>query len=126
MGETSASAVSTDDDDEGSGTDSEEGMRWAADEPTAMWDESLLEQEGFDALVKDRSANPREETGPATIQKTGGRSSTGSIEVSADATGGHKAVAAPKRRASGLSWALTFGIAIALGAAVYFIVRFLR
>ena len=91
-----------------------------------MWDESLLEQEGFDALVKDRVERPREQTGPATHQKVGGRSVTGSIELSADATGGHGAVTAPKKRGSGLSWALTFGVALALGVAVYFLVRFLR
>ncbi len=119
--------MSTDEhDDDESGDDSGEGMRWAADEPTAMWDESLLEQEGFNALVKDRAANPREETGPATIQQVGGKSRSQSVEISSEATGGHKAVSAPKKRPGGLSWALTFGIAIALGGVVYLLVRLLR
>lgn len=114
------------DEDDGNTSDSEEGMRWAADEPTAMWDESLLQQEGFDALVKDRASNPREETGPATLQKVGGTSAAGSIEVSPDATGGHAAVTARRPKGRGMSWALTFGLAIGLGFGVYLLVRFLR
>ena len=112
--------------DDESGGASGEGMRWAADEPTAMWDESLLEQEGFNALLKDRAQNPREETGPATGQQVGGKSRSESVEISTDATGGHKAVSAPKKRPGGLSWALTFGLAIALGGVVYLLVRLLR
>lgn len=108
--------------------DEAEAMRWAADEPTAMWDESLLEKEGFDALVKDRTQNPREATGPATTEQVGGSSRTGSVEISSEATGGHRAVSAGggAKRPSGLSWALTFGVAIGLGFLVYLVVRMLR
>ncbi|MBX3273040.1 MAG: hypothetical protein KF729_22445 [Sandaracinaceae bacterium] len=119
--------MSEKDEDEGGVTDSEEAMRWAAEEPTAMWDESFLEREGFDALLKDRAANPREETGPATVEGAGGKSRTGSVEISSEVTGGHPAVSAPrKRRSGGLSWALTLVVAITLGFAVYALVRLLR
>lgn len=111
---------------EGEDVSSGEAMRWAAEEPTAMWDESMLHDEGFDALVNDRASNPREETGPATTQGVGGADAS-KVKVSASATGGHPAVAGKRtKKQGGLSWTLTIVLAIGLAFAVYVLVSYLR
>lgn len=102
-----------------------ESPRWAADEPTAMWDESSLKDAGYDQLAEHREKTPRAESGPATGRGVGGDREQG-VYVSRELTGGHAAQGAPKAVTSGISWALTVGIAIALGVAVYFLITFLR
>jgi hypothetical protein len=106
-----------------------ESGRWAADEPTAMWDDSALNDAGFAELMKDRQERPREATGPATNRAAGGSSEAGKIEV----TGTHPQPSAPRPASapqrsgpSALSWALTVALAIGIGVVVFFVVRALR
>ena len=103
-----------------------EPPRWAADEPTAMWDESSLKEAGYEKLAEHRAVAPRGESGPATRREVGGDAGD-RVEVSRELTGGHRAQPGPSKSAgSSISWVLTIGIAVALGVAVYFLVRFLR
>ena len=102
--------------------------QWAAEEPTAMWDESAMRGQGYDALAKDREDKPREATGPATEREVRGDVKQG-VEVSRALTGTHGKLdraPAPAPKASALSWVITLGIAIALGVGVFFVVRMLR
>ncbi len=114
--------MSTEDD----ANDDEDRARWAADEPTAMWDESMMRDAGFDELAQHREVQPRSETGPATGREVGGDVKA-KVGVSAELTGGHRAVPAPEpSKGNGLSWIVTGLLAVLFGVAAYFAVRFLR
>jgi hypothetical protein len=100
--------------------------RWAADEPTAMWDDSLMRDAGYTDLAKDRSEKPRGESGPATERGVGGDEAA-RVRVSPELTGGHPAVSAPPaKKPPGLSWVITVVLAVGLGVAVYVAIRLLR
>jgi hypothetical protein len=101
-----------------------EPAKWAAEEPTAMWDESSMREQGYDALAKDREAKPRQETGPATELGVRGQVKEG-VEVSRALTGNHAAVKRPqaKPQSSALSWVITFAVALVLGVGVFFLLR---
>jgi hypothetical protein len=104
------------------------GGRWAAEEDTAMWDDSAMQNAGFGELAKDRVAKPREESGPAT-QKSFGGEDAAKIKVSGELTGGHKAQPKPAAAPAGpsmLSWVLTIALALGIGIAVFFVVRALK
>lgn len=107
--------------------DDPDGPRWAADEPTAMWNESMMADSGYQDLANDRAEKPRVETGPATGREVKGDVAA-KVAVSAELTGGHKAVppAAPAAPRAALSWVITVVLAVALGGAAYFLVRLLR
>ncbi len=108
--------------------DDPDGPRWAADEPTAMWDESAMADSGYQDLAKDRTEKPRNETGPATGREVKGDVAA-KVAVSAELTGGHKAAPATppsSPRSGALSWVITVVLAVALGGAAYFLVRLLR
>lgn len=108
-----------DDDDDSS------APRWAADEPTAMWDDSVMAESGYQDLAKDRSEKPRAESAPATDRGVKGEDRS-KVTVSGELTGGHAALPAAAPQRSVTSWILTALLAVALGAAAYFAVRFLR
>ncbi|WP_053235442.1 hypothetical protein [Sandaracinus amylolyticus] len=101
---------------EGSATQSSEAPRWAADEPTAMWDEGSLRDRGFD----DVAQAPSPTTGPATAPGVGGddRATVHSVPSAAP-----RPVAPPP--AGGLSWPMTVAIATIVAVVVYFAVRLL-
>lgn len=86
------------------------GPRWAADEPTAMWDEDALRREGLDpALAPERPAATKPDVrGPEPAK----------VEAGAGAASG-----APT---AGLSWLATFTLAALVAAVVYVVVRMLR
>lgn len=109
--------------------DKDDPARWAADEPTAMWDEASMKDAGFKDLAKHRAEKPRAETGPATERGVKGELAT-KVNVSAELTGGHKAqpaAPAPSSPSSSvLSWVITGVLAIGLATAAYFAVRYLR
>ncbi|HEY8428192.1 MAG TPA: hypothetical protein VIL20_07450 [Sandaracinaceae bacterium] len=107
--------------------DNPEAPRWAADEPTAMWDDSLLADAGYADLAKHRAEQPRTETGPATERGVKGDVDE-KVAVSSELTGGHAALPAPRAPKGGgaLSWVLTVLVAIGVGVAAYFVVRWLR
>lgn len=99
--------------------------RWAADEPTAMWDDSALEGAGYDQLAKDRAARPRAETGPATGRDVRGEDRA-AVKVSSELTGAQRLEPVAPSEKRSLSWTITIGLAIALGVVVYLAVRLLR
>jgi hypothetical protein len=95
--------------------------RWAADEPTAMWDEASLKKEGYEGLA-EAPAEPAK--GPATAPDVGGEDRR---SVLAPETGTASANAAPGPvESGGLSWPATLAIATLVAIFVYFAVRMLR
>lgn len=113
----------SDQDDEGESSGG--APRWAADEPTAMWDDSALEGAGYDQLAKDRAARPRAATGPATEREVRGEDRS-AVKVSSELTGAQRLQPAASNEKRSLSWAITIACALALGVAVYLVVRLLR
>lgn len=109
-----------DDDD-----DDLDGESHAADEPTAVWDESALRAAGLSDLLKRRDAEP--EAPPAT--RSVAPSAESSIVIDEGVTPGLPQIiaaepAAPAAR--GLGWFATLAIAVVLGGAVYLLIRALR
>ena len=98
-----------------------EAQRWAADEPTAMWDDSEMKAGGYDALAEDRQAKPRGETGPATGRSAGGMDDS-SIQLSRGPVVQRAAAAAP-RKPGGISWVLTILLSLGLGVGVFILIR---
>jgi len=86
------------DDDEHVAVDS------AADAPTAVWDEESLRAAGVEMPAQEEAKQGTAPPQIETVSDTGGMG----------------------RRAGGLSWPLTIALAVGLGLAVYFLVRFLR
>jgi hypothetical protein len=120
--------VSAEEDDEGArgaddAGDGHRAPRWAADEPTAMWDDSVLEDAGYDRLASHREEKPREATGPATRREVGGDLAQG-IHVSKATSPGTAPV--PSRKNPAIGWILTAVVAVLLGGGVYALIRFLR
>ncbi|MEY4515378.1 MAG: hypothetical protein RLZZ450_7500 [Pseudomonadota bacterium] len=110
-----------DDDD-----DDLEAESHAADEPTAVWDESALRAAGLSDLLKRRDVEA--EAPPATRSAAPGAES--SIVIDEGVTPGlAQAIAAepstPAPR-GGMGWAATLAIAVILGGAVYYLIRLLR
>ena len=105
--------------------DKDDPSRWAADEPTAMWDEASMSEAGYKDLAKHRVERPRAETGPATERGVKGELAS-KVNVSSELTGGHAAQPAAAPSSNVLSWVITGVLAIGLAVAAYFAVRFLR
>ncbi len=104
--------------------DDQSGARWAADEPTAMWDESVMRDAGYEELAKHRAEKPRAESGPATERGVKGDVAK-KIAVSSELTGSH--AASPAKPASrAMSWVVTVVLAVGLAVVAYFTVRALR
>lgn len=108
------------------GAESRGAPRWAADEPTAMWDESALRDQGFaDAAEAARAAS-----GPATAPRVGGddRATVQAPTMPAPTLPAPTMQATPRASApsgGGLSWPLTIAIACVVAVVVYFAVRLL-
>jgi hypothetical protein len=107
-----------DDDD-----DDLDGESHAADEPTAVWDESALRAAGLSDLLKRHEAEPA--APPATRSEHPGAES--SIVVDGVAPDSPQVILAePAEPARGLGWFATLAIAVVLGGAVYLLIRMLR
>jgi hypothetical protein len=110
--------------------DEDDGESHAADEPTAVWDESALRAAGLaDLLNKPRKSDPPPP--PATASVAPDRPS---IEVSQEMAL-PDALPEPPREppvladppASGsLGWGATLGLAMVLGAIVYALIRYVK
>ncbi len=87
-----------DDDDPGS---------LAADDPTAMWDESSLRELGIGS-----------DDGPSAPATSASSQGGPSVQVSLSNR--------PQKAQARLSWMVTIGIALVLGVGVFFVVRMLR
>jgi hypothetical protein len=131
--------------------DDDDAESHAADEPTAVWDENALRAAGLSDLLRKRDSEPP--APPATVPAASGRTEssivvdvnsivpkeTGSDRREAsssarDASSGPARIVTPLPQASpqlasedgGLGWGATLGIAVALGAIVYGLIRFLK
>jgi hypothetical protein len=107
----------------------DDGESHAADEPTAVWDESALRAAGLEDLLKRREVEPAAR--PATPANAGRDASIVIDEAVTSPPSGPpvavraKLVSQPARSA-GFGWPATIAIAIALGVAAYVAIRFLR
>jgi hypothetical protein len=115
--------------------DGDDGESHAADEPTAVWDESALRAAGLtDLFSKRKSEPPPPPATPAAVS-----ADRPSIEVSDDmrpdaATPVAQApepepprIAEPADPpAPGMGWASTLALAIVLGAIVYALIRYVK
>ncbi len=109
----------------------DDGESHAADEPTAVWDESALRAAGLTDLLSKRKSDPP--PAPATKSTMPDRPS---IEVSQDVSLQAQLVppvqepqfvaepAAPPSNSMG--WGATLGLAVLLGAVVYAVIRFVK
>jgi hypothetical protein len=105
-----------------------DGESHAADEPTAVWDESALRAAGLTDLLqrRDEPASP-----PATRADRASDTAPSIVVEDVPGAGGPGPVipadpAPSGALARGLGWGATLLVAIALGAAVYLLVRYLR
>jgi len=104
-----------------------DGESHAADEPTAVWDESALRAAGLTDLLKRRD---EPEAPPAT--RAVQASSTAPSIVVDDVETPPPGVVIPadpvpqSALARGLGWGATMIVAVLLGAAVYVAIRFIR
>jgi hypothetical protein len=103
-------------------TASSEGQRWAADEPTAMWDDKALRDEGYPGVAD--AAPGIAPSGPATGPDVGGHERANVVSKGGAQQGGAPAPALAA--GGGLSWPLTIAIATLVAVVVYFAVRMLR
>jgi hypothetical protein len=116
--------------------DDDDGESHAADEPTAVWDESALRAAGLTDLLNKRKSDPPPP--PATKSTVPDRPS---IEVSEDVARAAAAELAASRVTNpepmpaaepapapqgGLGWGATLGLAVVLGAIVYVLIRLLK
>jgi hypothetical protein len=101
-----------------------DGESHAADEPTAVWDESALRAAGLSDLLKRREDEPA--AAPAT--RSVAPDAESSIVIDEGVTPGIPQVilADPAPAARGLGWGATLAIAVVLGGAVYMLIRLLR
>ncbi len=93
-----------------------------------MWDDAEMRGAGFNDLATHREKAPEAARAPATEKDVRGEDARG-VHVEQERPNpppNQPAVAAPLGRSGGISWVMTFSLAIALGVAVYFLVRFLR
>lgn len=96
----------------------------AADEPTAVWDMETLRKAGLSELVEKPESTP---PGPATPAVGMARPS-----IIVEEKPHEKAAVIPQHAprapepAKGLGWLSLVGIAVVLGAGMYFLMRFLR
>ena len=103
----------------------------AADDPTAMWDEGELRAAGMDEVAdRAKSLPPAAATGP-DVKGDVRQSVVVGDEKPGASPQAQQAAPRPRPRRSadatgGLSWPITIGLAIALGLAVYFLVKLLR
>lgn len=104
-------------------TSSSEGPRWAADEPTAMWDDRALRDEGY-ANVAD-AAPGVVASGPATGPDVGGHERA-NVVSQREPTAAPSPAAARPGAGGGLSWPVTLAIATLVAVVVYFAVRMFR
>lgn len=103
-----------------------DGESHAADEPTAVWDESALRAAGLGDIVARRET---EQPAPAT--RATARRGDASIVVDEAVTGQPPPVVRAKLTSQppagrGLGWAATIVIAVILGAVMYGLIRHFR
>lgn len=109
-----------DDDDEPPMVTSEASL--AADDPTAIWDEEALRKAGLGQVLEHEA-----DSAPATPGEKGPTPSMITDVLEETPPGGTRGIQVPRRQApQEMSWAATLALALALGAVVYAVIRFLR
>jgi hypothetical protein len=109
--------------------DEDDGESHAADEPTAVWDESALRAAGLTDLLKRRESEPppppsaavRAAADPSIVIDQGLASAP-----NAPAPNRVSPSAPDPSDGGGLGWAATIGIAVAVGAVVYLLIRLIK
>ena len=96
----------------------------AADEPTAVWDETALRAAGLTDLLKRREQEA--DAPPATPSVAPSAESSIVIDEGVDPALSQVIAADPATPAKGLGWAATLAIAVVLGGVVYYLIRLLR
>jgi hypothetical protein len=106
--------------------DEDDGESHAADEPTAVWDESAMRAAGLtDLIMRHQPERPLAPATPAT--HTGDPSIVIDQSLVAKPAPAVQSIrAAPMAPRAGLSWAATLGIAIVLGGLMYLVIRLVR
>lgn len=90
-----------------------------------MWDDAALKEAGLDELAGRTDA--RDAAGPATSYGVrGDRRHSVVIEDGREGERAPQGAGKRTRSGGGLSWPITMILALALGLAVYFLVRMLR
>jgi hypothetical protein len=105
----------------------DDGESHAADEPTAVWDESALRAAGLTDLLSKRKSDPPPP--PATKSVVpGGPSIEVSREMALPEPEPEPApvVMEPAAATGGLGWGATLALAIVLGAIVYGLIRYVK
>ena len=99
--------------------DDDDDFSFAADEPTAMWDENDLKDLGLE-VPEGRAA-----TGPATTG-TGRHRAIGIELTEAETDPPPTSVKTGQKRSDTLTWIATIVLSVFLGVGMYFLVRAFR
>ena len=108
--------------------DDDDGESHAADEPTAVWDESALRAAGLSDLLHKRDSEPPP---PPATSPTPSSTTDPSIVIDPSTLAPKVATPVPQSTPQaandgGLGWGATLGLAVALGAIVYALIRFVK
>lgn len=110
--------------------DDDDGESHAADEPTAVWDESALRAAGLSDLLSKRDSAPPPPPATAPVSSSAQDQSIVVDQESLVPKNPPTPVPeAPERLApqeGGLGWGATLAIAVLLGALVYGLIRYLK
>lgn len=110
--------------------DDDDGESHAADEPTAVWDESALRAAGLSDLFAKRDSAPPPPPATAPVSASAHDQSIvvdqESLVPKSPATPVPQAPAPAAPQPGGLGWGATLAIAVALGALVYGLIRYLK
>jgi hypothetical protein len=111
----------------------DDGESHAADEPTAVWDESALRAAGLTDLLKKRGSEPppppatpaREvQSDPSIVIEQDLAAPAVAPDEPAEAAPAAAPAAVPA--SGGLGWGATVAIAVAVGAIVYLLIRLVK
>jgi hypothetical protein len=108
--------------------DDDDGESHAADEPTAVWDESALRAAGLSDLLHKRDDEPPP---PPATSPTPSSTTDPSIVIDPSTLAPKVVTPVPQQAPQagadgGLGWGATLGLAVALGAIVYALIRFVK
>jgi len=102
----------------------------AADEPTAVWDESALRAAGLSDLLQKRDSEPPAPAATAPMRSADASIVVDQASIVAPANKTPTPVpdrpAAPASADGGLGWGATFVIAVVLGALMYALIRYVK
>ncbi|MDB4974469.1 MAG: hypothetical protein JWN48_2810 [Myxococcaceae bacterium] len=114
----------------------DDGESHAADEPTAVWDENALRAAGLGDLWRKREpeapapaatpTQPRSHADPSIVIEDLGLQPAPAVPEVEPLPVMTKAALQPATARGGLGWGSTLGLALALGALAYALIRFFK